>query len=428
MSTVAVILSGGEGKRFTPLLESKPLFPFLGKPLIQHTLELVKEAGISKVVIVSNPRDKKALENLNVSKLQTQVIVQEDPTGMSNAVLAAKKHIADKSILILNASDVVEKSLFVKIKKELTINQDFIIAKQQKSYFDGGYLSFNGNKLTGIVEKPGKGNQPSDLVNLVFHFFKDSSEFLKLLESEQSINDDIYEKALSSYIKKHAVKVIKYSGYWQPLKYPWHVIDITKFLLSIASYENNAAFVAKTATIDKNVFLGKGVKILDNAVIKGPSYIGDNTIIGTNSLIIESMVGANCVIGFTCEVTRSYLGNHTWLHHNYIGDSILEGKHFFGNGAVTANFRLDSDHIRSGERDKSINTGMRKLGAIVAKGASIGVNASLMPGVKIGANSIVGPGVVQYSDVDANKKIFTKQNTTIKDKHDSDKPQTKSRS
>ena len=67
--------------------------------------------------------------------------------------------------------------------------------------------------------------------------------------------------------------------------------------------------IAKSATIrGENVYLEDGVRIMDNAVIIGPAYIGKNTIIATNAMVRGSHIGADCVIGFGTEVARSYVG------------------------------------------------------------------------------------------------------------------------
>ncbi|MBI4035130.1 MAG: hypothetical protein HY381_01920 [Candidatus Chisholmbacteria bacterium] len=78
---------------------------------------------------------------------------------------------------------------------------------------------------------------------------------------------------------------------------------------------------------------------------------------------------------------------------------MLESDISFGAGALTANFRLDQQPIK--------DTGRTKLGAIIGSGSRIGVNASLMPGVKIGAQSFVGPGAVLSQDLADHQACFT---------------------
>lgn len=412
MNTIAVILAGGEGKRFFPLKTPKSIFPFFSKSIIAYTLEGLSNAGFKKFLVVSSKKSHRQIKDKLGKKKDLKVVIQEEAKGMGNALISAENHLSGKPIFIVNAADLVGQELYDLAFANIEKYQSFIIAKKQEDYFNGGYLKFKKNKLVGIIEKPGEGKQPSKLINLVFHYFSTSETIINQLKRTQSNKDDIYEKAFSQLIKKTKVEVIKYAGYWQPLKYSWDVLQMSKlFLAERLKQQNNASFIAKSAQIDENVYIGKGVRILENAVIKGPSYIGENCVIGTNSLIIESVIERDCIVGFTCEITRSYLGRNTWLHRNYIGDSVLEKDINFGAGAVTANFRFDEKNIHSFVREKKINTKRKKFGAIVGQGSRVGVNSSIMPGVKIGNNSVVGPGVVIYKDLASQGKILIKSAT-----------------
>lgn len=409
MNTIALILAAGGGKRFSPIVTSKPLFPFFSKPIIDYIAKALQQAGFSKIVVVANEKNEIKIKEALSRRLSVQTVIQKTPSGMADAILSSEKFIKNRSIFVMNAHDIVEQSLFNLAKQHIGKHQAFIIAKRQREYIDLGYLSFSGanKKLTGIVEKPGEGHEPSDLVNLVFHYFSNADEFIKILTKTTSKKDDVYEKALTHLIQTDKVDVLTYKGYWQPLKFPWQVLDMTKlFLEKRLKVENLASEISKSAHVDSNVFLGEGVKVLENAVIKGPSWIGENTIIGTNTLILESMIGKKSVIGFSSEVSRSYVGDGCWLHTNYIGDSVLEGENYLGAGAVTANFRFDAGQIYSDVKQERVNTKKSKFGVIIARQARVGVNASLMPGVKMGQQAIVGPGVVQYQDVKAKEKII----------------------
>ena len=162
--------------------------------------------------------------------------------------------------------------------------------------------------------------------------------------------------------------------------------------------------------------MGKNVKIAKTAKIEGPCFIGDNTIIGDFALVRQSHIGKNCLIGAYSEVTRSYLGNNVFLHRNYIGDSVLADNVLFGAGAVTANFRFDQQTIKSQINGKKLDTNLTKLGAIIGEGAKIGVNSTLLPGIKIGSKTYIAPGHTISEDV--KDKMFVRKGL-IKNKHTS---------
>jgi bifunctional UDP-N-acetylglucosamine pyrophosphorylase/glucosamine-1-phosphate N-acetyltransferase len=163
--------------------------------------------------------------------------------------------------------------------------------------------------------------------------------------------------------------------------------------------QNKSTYIHQSAMLKGNVSIGKNVKIMEYAKINGPCYLGDNSVVGSYALITESHIGKDSLIGGYTEVTRSYIGEGVMLHRNYIGDSILMNDVFCGAGAVTANMRLDKKTVKSVIKEKRIDSQKDKLGAMIGRDAKIGVNASLMPGVKIGSGKAVLPGKVVYKDI-----------------------------
>ncbi len=411
-----IILAGGEGKRMWPITEEKYLLPFLGKPLIYHTLKRVKDAiNFDEVVIITKESSKEKVSQIASDLgIKHQIAIQTEPKGMANAILAAKEYI-EGEILVINAEDVLEEKVYQDVLTTASdTGADVVLpGLQVDKYFPGGYLKVEGDRVQAIVEKPGEGNEPSDLVKLVVDYFKDGKKLVEILEKTQSDKDDIYEKALDQMIKDGLdVRFSKYAGEWIPLKYPWQILDITAYFLSqIEQQISPGAKVSEKAIISGQVVIEEGVKVFEGAVIKGPVFIGKNCIVGNNSMIRESDLGEGCVTGFNSDITRSYIGANSWFHTNYIGDSVIEGDFGMGSGAVLANLRLDDHTIRVGE--EKIDTVRSKLGAIAGKGSRVGVNASIMPGVRVGANSLVGPGVVLHEDVKDNTKILVKQEYQI---------------
>ncbi|MBI2196074.1 NTP transferase domain-containing protein [Candidatus Daviesbacteria bacterium] len=432
-----IVLAGGEGKRMWPIQTDKCLIPFLGKPLLYHNLQKIKlhlegenilrnkahlPGELGSFIIVTNPQSKEAVAKVAQDLgLNFQIAVQNEPKGMADALLSAKDLI-EGEVLIVNAEDVLNPKVFQGV---LGIQADVVLAGlKMDKYFPGGYLKVTGDRVQGIVEKPGEGREPSDLVKLVVDYFKDGKKLVEYLEKvsdpERSRRDDVYEVALDQMIKDGLdVRFSKYEGTWIPLKYPWHILDVTAYFLSkidvdyfledskIEQKISPGAKVSEKATIEGKVVIEDGAKVFEGAVIKGPCYIGKNCIVGNNSMVRESNLEDGCVTGFNSDITRSYIGPDSWFHTNYIGDSVLEGDFGMGSGAVLANLRLDNKDVTVGE--EHLETGRNKLGLIAGKGVRIGVNASTMPGVRVGSNSLIGPGVVLRKDLKENKKITFKE-------------------
>ncbi len=401
--TIAVVLAGGSGKRWWPLTTYKTLVSFMGKTVLELTLQRLARAGLTEAVIVTSPDNQKEIEKIAVAGMKTYVAVQKDANGMGGAMLIAKEHIKGRPIFVVNVGDLVDEKYYDDLKIALAKGKPFIAGIKIEEYFDAGYLKLNGDKVVEIVEKPGEGNEPSDYVDLVFDFFPNADLLLQALENVSSQQDDVFERALSTLLVKEEFGVVKYDGYWVPMKFPWHILDYMSHTMSyLQEHRGRNLVIKQNVIIEGPVWIGDNVKIFENTKIVGPCYIGNNTIIGNNNIIRESHIGANCVTGFNTDITRSYVGDNCWFHSNYIGDSVLEGNISLGSGTVLANLRLDEGDIYSVVKGERINTKRNKLGAIIAKNVRVGVNTSIMPGVKIGTNSFIGAGIVVDHDIAEN--------------------------
>lgn len=408
-NAVAVVLAGGSGKRWWPLTTYKALFPVMGKTVLELTLEGLVRAGLTEAIVVTSPQQTDAVKSLRQKGITIVVAVQKEADGMAGAVLSAEEYIKDRPCLIVNAGDLMEGHYFDSIKKALAANKPFIGGMSIEEYFDSGYLRFDGDRVVEIVEKPGKGNEPSKYVDLVFDYFPNPKQFFQLLKETISQRDDVFEQALSTLLKIETFEVVPYDGFWVPMKYPWHILDYLDHRLDVLEEHRGVNISMKSnVVIEGTVFIGDNVKIFENTKIVGPCYIGDNTIIGNNTMIRESYIGANCVTGFNTDITRSLVGDSCWFHSNYIGDSVLEGNISLGSGTVLANLRLDEGDIFSVVKGERINTKRNKLGSIIASNVRIGVNTSIMPGVKIGTNSMIGAGINVDHDILENSFIYGK--------------------
>jgi UDP-N-acetylglucosamine diphosphorylase/glucosamine-1-phosphate N-acetyltransferase len=409
-----VFLCGGIGKRMFPITEDKFLLKFLGKTLLQTQLEAAGKAGLTDFIIVCNKYNMEQIENIaaDVSGTKIKLVLQKQPLGIANALVSASSFL-DKDILIVNPNDVFSPSAYLSLFKAAKKKSagSYLLGYQTKTYFPGGYLVVNtAGALEHIVEKPKPGEEPSRLVNILVHLHTDSKKLLDYIERVKTTKDDVYECALDNIVKDgNKINVVPYDDFWAPIKYPWHIFDVTKYFLDISQPEiHSSASISPISTIEGNVILEKGVRVLENAVIRGPAYIGAGSLIGNNVLVRDySHIGADCVIGYGTEVKNSCIGDGCWVHSSYIGDSIVGKNCSFGAGTVLANFRFDEKNVPVNVNSEIIDTGRDKLGAIIGDDCKTGINASVMPGVKIGPNSIVGSHVCLATDLEPEKMILS---------------------
>jgi UDP-N-acetylglucosamine diphosphorylase/glucosamine-1-phosphate N-acetyltransferase len=403
----AIILAAGIGKRMQPIQKDKCLLKFLGKELILHQIEMLERCGIKEFIIICNPRSMEKIKNLVGEK--AEYVMQREANGMADALLSIKN--PPKEALIVGISDLLEESAYENILKKKE-GDAIILGYRVKEYFPGGYLITEGEKVKGVVEKPGEGNEPSSLVNIVVHVHKKFNKLLEYMKNTKSDSDDVYELSMARMMKEsYDFRFVSYDGAWVPIKYPWHILDATKFFLDrIYNKISRSAEISKKVTITGKVFIDDGVKILENAVIRGPCYIGKNSVIGNGTLVCGcSHIGERCVIGFVSEVKHSYLGDNVWLHRNYVGDSVIMDNCNLGAGAAVANWRFDRQPVKVNVGGEKISTGMEKFGSIIGENCKIGINVSIMPGIKIGPNATVGAHLLVSKDVGGGKFLLLKQ-------------------
>jgi len=424
---VLIILAGGASSRMWPLRE-KSLLRFGTEPLLVSQLQHSKALGFNEAIIVANPDNQDDIVDMTAQMraMNVQVVVQSEPKGMGDAILQASTALADRPetpVYITQVHDVVDDRLHQRMLEAFQKNPgaNYIAGYEYEGYFPGGYLIVDRRgRITGIVEKPGAENKPSNLVNIVAHIHRDAAHLFNAIRAEYAkgiATDDHYERALDNLMKVEPYYVVPYHGSWSALKYPWHVLDVMNYFLGQIEGQIVAktASIADTARLVGSVFIGENVKVFPGAAIVGPAYIGAGAIVGNNSLVRHSMVLNACEVGFTTEIARSYVADHCAMHACRVLDSVFASGVNFSAGCTTANLRIDKGEVSSVVKGQKIGTGRDKLGAIIGQNAFLSVDVMTMPGVKIGERAQVGPGTCVFKDVKDGQRVYVKQDIEVVD-------------
>ena len=172
--------------------------------------------------------------------------------------------------------------------------------------------------------------------------------------------------------------------------YPWEILPsigsfIEKLLATLNKEEYNV--------INDNFYIAKTAKIADNVSLTGPALICDNAELRPGAFIRGNViVGKNSVVGNSCEVKNAIIFDCVQVpHFNYVGDSVLGYRSHMGAGAVTSNVKSDKTNVAIKYGDKVIETGLKKVGAMLGDYVEIGCGSVLNPGTVIGRNTNVYP-------------------------------------
>ncbi len=425
MNPTLIILAGGASSRMWPLRE-KLLLRFGPEPLLVAQLRRYANLGFRDVIIVASPNNHETIQALAgaVTGLNVQTIVQAEAKGMGDALLHAATlmdGMLDKPVYVNQVHDIVDDQLHQAMLKasqqEPTVT--FLAGYEIEDYFPGGYMVVDeGGRITGMVEKPGPDNRPSNLVNIVAHIHSHAGRLFDAIRAEYArdlSSDDHYERAMDALMQEQVYQVVPYSGPWKFLKYPWHVLEVTDYFLSQIKGQTVAesAFVAPTASLVGDVVIGENARIFPGAAVVGPAYIGNGVIVGNNALVRQSLVLDNCNVGFTTEVARSYVAEGCQMHACRVLDSVFAPNVNFSAGCTTANLRIDKGDVPSYVKGDKLYTGRDKLGAIIGQDAFLAVDVMTMPGVKVGEAVQVGPGTHVYRDVKDRQRVYVRQELLI---------------
>lgn len=189
--------------------------------------------------------------------------------------------------------------------------------------------------------------------------------------------------------------------------YPWEVLpEISDFILKLGPTLDPDIYEKK----GDNIWIAKSAKIAETAFLCGPLVVDEEAEIRHCAFIRGSaIVGKKSVVGNSTELKNSILFNNVEApHYNYVGDAILGFHAHMGAGSITSNIKSDRTNIVIKDAESQIETGMRKIGAILGDYAEIGCNSVLNPGSVIGAHTNVYPlsmvrGVIPADSIYKNK-------------------------
>lgn len=172
--------------------------------------------------------------------------------------------------------------------------------------------------------------------------------------------------------------------------YPWEVLaEISDFIVKLGETLPEDEYEKR----GDNIWVAKDAKVFPSAYIGGPCIIDHEAEIRHCAFIRGSaIVGKNCVVGNSTELKNVVLFDNVQTpHYNYVGDSVLGYKSHMGAGSITSNVKSDKTLVVIKNGDELIETGRKKVGAILGDYVEVGCNSVLNPGTILGRHASVYP-------------------------------------
>ncbi|MFA5307913.1 MAG: bifunctional sugar-1-phosphate nucleotidylyltransferase/acetyltransferase [Dehalococcoidales bacterium] len=398
----AVILAAGEGHRMRPLTANRPkvMLPVAGRPILEHLLVEVKEAGVREFIFVVGYCDKQVRgyfgdgEKWGVSIAYSE---QRKQLGTADAIRAAGGMIKE-NFLVINGDVIISRA---DIKRLMRSARSAMAVTEVQDPRGLGIVELAGDKVVSIHEK--SKNPPTLMANTGLYLFTPEI-FDAIARTEKSPRGE-YEITDSLQIiidQKDGLRFVEIKS-WLDLSYPWDLLRANEVMMAgLASA--NLGEVEPNVTLKGAVAIGEKTVVRSGAYIIGPVIIGAGCDIGPNCFIRPSTtIGDGCHVGAAVEVKNSIIMNNSKVPHlNYVGDSVIGEGCNLGAGTKIANLRLDKQNIHV----NGLDTRRRKLGAIIGDNVETGINASINVGSIIGSNTFIGPGAVASGAILPDSKIL----------------------
>jgi mannose-1-phosphate guanylyltransferase/phosphomannomutase len=355
----AVVMAGGEGTRLRPLTSNqpKPMVPVVGKPCMEHILELLREHGLNDVIVTVAFLPQAIRTYFGQGEtlgMQIGYSVEESPLGTAGSVRLAAKQLDDTFLVISgDALCDVDLSELVAFHHERGAAVTIGLKAVDNPLEFGIVVTDEEGRIERFLEKPSWSQVFSDTINTGIYVLE--PEVLRHVPTDRPYD---FSKELFPYLLEMGRPLYGYvlDGYWQDIG------NLDQFRqANFDALEENVRLNIPGIRIRGNVWLGEGVDIADLEQIEGPAYIGNYCRIAPGATVGSHSVLSNSVtLRERARTTRSVIDASTHIGRS----SLIEG-------AILGRSCDIRSHVRIHE------------GVAIGDEVTIGSESVIMPGVRI---------------------------------------------
>lgn len=430
MEAAAIVLAAGAGTRMKSK-KPKVVHEVLGKPLVRWVVDAAHAAGIERIVTVVG-HEREQVEPL--VEADTDVVVQPERRGTADAVAVCADALADfdGSLVVLSGDcplitpDTVRR--LVDMREQADAAVVVLTMELENPYGYGRIVRDRVGAVERIVEQKDANSAEASICecNSGFYCF----DARALFDALGQVDDD---NAQGEFYLTDVLAICRAAGrpvLALPTDDPTECLGVnsrmqlaeaTKFAQRRINQAHMAAGVTMTdpdqVWIGPDVVLEQDVELLPQTFLMGSTRVGEDSVVGPNSRLTDTVVGRGCTVDETVAVEaqiddgatagpRAYLrpaahlcegakaGTHVEIkkstvgkgskvpHLSYIGDATIGEDVNIGAGSITCNY-----------------DGKRKHPTTIGDGAFVGSDTMMVAPVNIGAGAIIGAGSCIAKDV-----------------------------
>ncbi|WP_052487241.1 sugar phosphate nucleotidyltransferase [Gordoniibacillus kamchatkensis] len=356
----AVIMAGGKGTRLRPLTcnTPKPMVPLMGRPVMEYTIDLLKEHGISEIVITTQYLTDVIRGYFGDGSdfgVKLHYFEEETPLGTAGSVKQAETFL-DETFVVISGDALTDFDLSraIAYHRLQASSATLVLTRVDHPLEFGVVMTDESGRIIRFLEKPGWGEVFSDTVNTGIYILEPA-----VLRHVHSSGPFDFSKDLFPLLMSKDVPLYGYiaEGYWSDIG---NLEQYRQAQFDLLDGKVKADIRAREAM--PRVWIGDGVKLDRTALVEGPAYLGAGTIVEEGvSLGAYSIVGAGGRIEAGASLERAVLWNNVSI----------------GRGAEVTGATLC--------RNAAVgNQAAVREGAVVGDSGRIGFKSVVQPGVKCG--------------------------------------------
>jgi mannose-1-phosphate guanylyltransferase/phosphomannomutase len=388
----AVVMAGGEGTRLRPLTSNqpKPMVPIVGKPCMEHIIELLREHGMEEVIVTVAflPQAIRSYfgdgESLGV---KIDYSVEESPLGTAGSVRLAAGWL-DDTFLVISGDALCDVNLreLVEFHKEKQASVTIGLKSVDNPLEFGIVVTDEDGRVERFLEKPSWGQVFSDTINTGIYVLE--PEVLRHVPTDRPYD---FSKELFPLLLEMGRPMYGYvmDGYWQDIG------NLDQYRqANFDALDEKVRLNIPGIRIRGRVWMGEGVDVDDLDRIEGPAYVGNYCRVAPDASLGPYVVLSNSVtLRESARVVRSIVDSSTHLGRSALVEGAIVGR--------SCDLRA---HARVHE------------GAAIGDEVTIGAEAVVMPGVRVYPYKEVESGAQLFESLiwesRASRKLFGQEGVT----------------
>jgi len=307
-----LILAGGFATRLRPLSCTRPktLFPIVNKPLLQWIFERLAKNNIKEAILAVNGLTEFYIKKQRIPKNGLRISYSIDPPktplGTAGPVKKAQKLLGNSEpFLVLNGDlfEDVNYNEIIQKHKENHATATIALCKVEDPTRYGVAKMADDNRITRFVEKPAKGEAPTNLINAGIYVL--SPEIFSYIPKGKKVSME--REVFPRLVQQGKLYGHIIHGLWIDIGKPEEYLQTNRILLDTLIKTQKSRSTGKFET-KKPVALDKGVSIGEKSVIGPYAILGKNVTVGKNVHINDTVIFPDAKIDDYASINGAIIG------------------------------------------------------------------------------------------------------------------------